>query len=76
MREGVGPASLQVDDVIELRQGEHLHLRLIVAIEESVHRPADCLDTPDRPVTGDRIRRKVVSLIPEVVRINLRLMAR
>ena len=81
VRDGVDPASLQVDDVILFRQGSLPVVHRIVAIDEGdggrvFTTQGDNVEAPDPPVTPDRIEGKVVFLIPGVGHLNLWLRGR
>ena len=81
VREGVDPASLEVNDVIQYRHGGISIVHRIVAIDEGADglvftTQGDNMDTPDSPVTADRIEGKVVFVIPGVGYLNLWLRGR
>ncbi|MFH1329090.1 MAG: signal peptidase I, partial [Actinomycetota bacterium] len=81
VREGVGPASLRVNDVIVFRQGSLPVVHRIVTIEEGgggrvFTTQGDNVEAPDPPITQDRVEGKVVFLIPEVGNLNLWLRGR
>jgi signal peptidase len=76
VHEGVDPASLQVKDVIQYRQGGFSVVHRIVTIEEGPEgrvftTQGDNNDAPDDPISAADIVGKVVFLIPEVGHLNL-----
>jgi signal peptidase I len=76
VHEGVDPASLQVNDVVEYRRGSFSVVHRIVTIEEGPEgrvftTQGDNNDAPDDPIGAADIQGKVVFLIPELGHVNL-----